>query len=484
MKIEDLRGKAILILGLGVEGAATFRFLRERFPEEVIGIADRVPLPEMDAAMRHDLQSDSNVNLHLGPDYLSALKSYEIIIKTPGISVADHPQLQQAIEEGKKLTSHTALFFANCPGTIVGITGTKGKGTTTKLIYGILKAADLDVCLVGNYGIPPLPLLSRATAATIFVFELSAQQLEALEQSPHIAVLLNIVPDHLDHFESFERYVEAKRNIARYQSENDYLIYNALFPVPRRIASQAVSQLIPYSIEEPLTRGCFVEDGHIAFRLDQQAAETVIAIDDLSSTLPEPFNLHNVLPAIAVGRVLGVEAPAILEAVRNFQPLEHRFERVGTYGGVTFYNASIATVPEVTIEHLQTLGGDVETVLLGGHERHLDFSKLAQQIIASDIKTVILFPETGRRIWDAICRQAQQASVTELPQSFFIDRNTKAESAMKEAVEIAYAHTRPGKICLHSPASPSFGIFRDYRQRGELFKSFVRQLATVDGTPE
>src|SRR2546423_1717851 len=174
MKIEDLRGKAILILGLGVEGSATLRFLREQLPDAVIGIADKLPLLEMDTETRQHLQADGKVDLHTGPDYLSALKPYEIIIKTPGISVADHPQLQQAIDEGKKFTSHTALFFANCPGTIVGITGTKGKGTTSKLTYGILKAAGLDVCLVGNYGIPPLPLLSRATAATIFVFELSA----------------------------------------------------------------------------------------------------------------------------------------------------------------------------------------------------------------------------------------------------------------------------------------------------------------------
>ncbi|MEN3333079.1 MAG: hypothetical protein V7641_2444 [Blastocatellia bacterium] len=484
MKIEDLKGKSILILGLGVEGSATFRFLREQLPDQIIGIADKVPLPEMNTETRQMLQSDSQVDLHLGPDYLSALKSYEIIIKTPGISVADHAPLQQAIEAGKKFTSHTALFFANCPGTIVGITGTKGKGTTSKLTYGMLKAAGLDVCLVGNYGVPPLPLLSRATAATVFVYELSAQQLEDLEQSPHVAVLLNIVADHLDHFKSFERYVEAKRNIARYQSGNDYLIYNAMFPLPRRIASQAASQLIPYSIEEPLQTGAFVEAEHIVFRRAAEAAEIILAVADLSSTLPEPFNLHNVLPAIAVGKLFGVKAPAITEAIKNFQPLEHRFERVGTYRSVTFYNASIATVPEVTIEHLQTLGRDVETLLLGGHERHLDFSNLAEQIIDRQIKTVILFPETGRRIWDAICRQAQLAAVTDLPQSFFIERNTKAESAMREAVEIAYAHTRPGKICLHSPASPSFGIFRDYRQRGELFKSFVRQLATANGTPE
>src|SRR5262249_55436057 len=154
-------------------------------------------------------------------------------------------------------------------------------------------------------------------------------------------------------------------------------------------------------------------------------------------------------------------------AIRRFQPLEHRLELVGTYHGVTFYNAAIATVPQATLAHLEALGPDVQTILLGGYDRHLDFTELGECLAAGQVKTLILFPTTGQRIWEAVYRQQQSAPA--LPQAFFVQD-------MAEAVRLAYRHTETGKICLHSPASPSFGLFRDYQERGTLFKSYVRQL--------
>ena len=173
------------------------------------------------------------------------------------------------------------------------------------------------------------------------------------------------------------------------------------------------------------------------------------------------FNLLNVSAAAAVGRLLGVEAGAIAEAVRRFQPLEHRLERVGTYGGITYYNDAIATVPEATIAALDTLGGDVQTILLGGADRKVDFSKLAKRLLDSSVRTVILFPKTGQRIWETIC--AQEPAAESRFAHFFVE-------SMEGAVALVRENTTQGKICLHSPASPSFGLFRDYRDRGEQFK--------------
>lgn len=475
MKFREIEDRSLLVLGLGVEGSSTYRFLRGLYLNKMIGLADLATLDALDVATRGMIERDSNTRLHLGADYLSDLGSYEVIIKTPGISELDHAEIQEAVNAGAILTSHTALFFANCPGRIIGVTGTKGKGTTSKLIHSILKAAGFDAHLVGNIGTPPLPLLDKASEATVFIFEMSAQQLESMTESPQIAVLLNVVPDHLDHFKTFENYARAKEKIAAHQTEDDYLVYNAAYEVPREIAARSKARLIPYSVKDQPGRGCFIEGDLIVCNLDGRKPEAVIHIEEVAGTLSEPFNLHNVLPAVAVARLLEVESAKIGEGIKQFKPLEHRFERVGTFREITFYNASIATVPEVTIEHLNALGDRVQTLLLGGHDRHIDFSELGDRIGKSEIKTVILFPETGARIWQAIRDKAADAG-GKPPESFFIERGTAAEAAMKQAVEIAYRQTEPGRICLHSPASPSFGIFRNFKERGELFKRFVKQL--------
>jgi UDP-N-acetylmuramoylalanine--D-glutamate ligase len=196
----------------------------------------------------------------------------------------------------------------------------------------------------------------------------------------------------------------------------------------------------------------------IVCALAEGQEEKVVRVPEVP--LPGRFNLLNVAAAAAVGKILGVEGSAIAEAVRAFQPLEHRLERVGTFGGITYYNDAIATVPEATIAALDTLGEDVETILLGGADRHLDFSGLAKRLLRSNVRTVILFPPTGERIWQAICAQEPGAGRFA---HFFVE-------SMGQGVSLAKQHTAPGKICLHSPASPSFGLFRDYRDRGEQFK--------------
>ena len=470
MKLTELQDKSVLLLGLGQEGFATFRFLRERFPQQQIGLADQSPLDQLNPEIAEAIRSDPQVRLHLGDHYLDSLVEYNVIVKSPGIP-STHPAIQQALELGTSITSHTALFFANCPATIVGITGTKGKSTTAALIHAVLEAGGLDTYLVGNMGNPPLNLLPQARADTIFVYELSSYQLEGLRQSPHVAVFLNLFPEHLDYHGSFEHYLQAKQNIIRYQSGRDYLVYNAASDILRGLVAETTTQRIPFSLESVLSPGCFVADGHILCDFPQGNCAQVMRAEEIS--LFGTFNLQNVLAAVAVGKILGVSRETIAEAVHGFQPLEHRFERVGTYQGITFYNASIATVPQATIEHLNALGEDVQTVLLGGYDRHLDFSALGDRIITSQVRTLILFPTTGQRIWEAV-RLHEGTRATRL-QPFFVHD-------MEEAVHLAYLHTEAGKICLHSPASPSFGLFRDYRERGKLFKHYVEHIGQMGET--
>ena len=465
MKFAALETPSVLILGLGQEGLSTLGFLRQRFPAKRFGVADRAEFDGLSARAKDLIRAQSGrLHLHLGADYLNSLADYDVIIKSPGIPPTQ-PAIQRAEALGK-LTSHTALFFSNCGGTIIGITGTKGKSTTAALTHAILRNGGIDARLVGNIGRPPLDIFADTDARTVFVYELSSHQLEGLRQGPHIAVLLNIMPDHLDYYPSFEHYVRAKLNMARYQSAGDYLIYNAESARLSRAAADSRAQTIPFSAQRRLEQGCFVSSDRILFRSETGHDEPLLAVKDIP--LPGQFNLPNVLAAVATGRLLGVKTEHLLRAVRNFQTLEHRFELLGPYHGITFYNASLATVPEATLAHLDTLGPDVQTVLLGGYDRHLDFSELAGRLVNDRIKNLILFPTSGRRIWGAV--RAQQAEPpSRHPRAFFVD-------SMEQAVRLAYAHTEPGKICLHSPASPSFGLFKDYQERGGLFKDYVRRL--------
>jgi len=461
-KLTELRDASLLILGLGREGQSTWRFLRALFPDKILGAADRLPFEELPREAAELLRGDTHARLHLGPDYLASLSQYDVIVKSPGIPVT-LPEYARAVAAGKRITSQTDLFFSNCSGTIIGVTGTKGKSTTASLIHAILRQAGRKTFLVGNIGAPALDLLPQAEPDSLFVYELSSHQLEGLRQSPQIAVLLNIVPEHLDYYENFAQYVAAKENIARYQTARDWLIYDADHAIPREIVLRSPGRRLACSLEQLSVPGCAVVGDGIVWAVAEGRGEKIVDARDVP--LPGRFNLLNVAAAAAAGRILGIESGVIAEAVRSFRPLEHRLERVGTYGGITYYNDAIATVPEATIAALDTLGGDVETILLGGADRHLDFSRLAARLLQSNVKTVILFPPTGKRIWQTVC--AQDPAAAGRFAHFFVE-------SMEQAVSLARQHTAEGKICLHSPASPSFGLFRDYRDRGEQFKRRVR----------
>jgi UDP-N-acetylmuramoylalanine--D-glutamate ligase len=250
-----------------------------------------------------------------------------------------------------------------------------------------------------------------------------------------------------------------------------------MFPIPSRIAGESKAQLVPCSIEKPQEHGAFLEGDRICWRSNAGETETVFRTGDVEAVLPGSFNLHNVLPAVAVAKLIAVATTQIGDGLRQFRPLAHRFDLLGTFKGIRFYNAPIATVPEVTIEHINSLGDGVQTILLGGRDRSLDFTGLADRILGSGIETVILFPETGSRIREALnARASRREHEAPLPELYSV-KGADGASAMEEAVRLAYLRTSPGRVCLHSPASSSFGLFLDYRERGELFARFVSELA-------
>jgi len=465
MTIDELGKKAILILGFGTEGQATYEYLRRKWPEKLLSVADRQTLGEFSDEVLHRIQSDPSVSLNFGPRYLDSLDPYhcEIIIKTPGIP-ATIEAIVRARKAGCILTSHSHIFLSNYPkDRIIGITGTKGKSTTASLIHGIMKGAGMPVELAGNIGRPPLPLIDMVPNGTFFVHEFSSHQLAEVESSPHIAVLLNVVPEHLDYYASFDEYAAAKENITRFQTADDFLIFNADYSVPAAIANRTKAQLMPFSVRSSPSPGCYLR-GETIVRSTTRGEEDVMTVGEIQ--LRGQFNVQNVLAAVAAASLCDVPSPVIREAVGGFRGLPHRLESAGTYNGITFYDDSIATVPDATLAALEALGPSVQTLILGGYERNLDFSELGSRL-PSNVKTVILFPPTGDRIWKAIETHSKNPT---LPEPFFV-------SDMEQAVKIAYQRTAPGAICLLSPAAPSFGIFKDYRDRGDSFKAFVRKLS-------
>lgn len=452
MNLNYLKNKRILILGFGREGQDTFLFLRKMFPEKIIGIADRLEIKDLRLRIK-----DTKVKLHAGKDYLESLKDYNVIIKTPGIPI-HLPEIEKAFKQ-RKITSQTEIFLQNCPGIIVGITGTKGKSTTTSLIYNILKAGSSyaqgfggqgvsKIHLVGNIGVPVLHLLSSAKKDDVYVFEFSCHQLYGMKKSPRVAVFLNVYPEHLDYYKDFEEYAKSKSNITLHQTKNDFLIYNSKDKIVRKFAKKSKAQKIPIPMGYRLKR----------------------IVDKIKKNpLLGEFNLRNIATAFEVGKIFKIPEDKIIKAVENFKPLSHRLELVGTFKGITFYNDALSTIPETAIAAIDALGDNVETIFLGGFDRNIKFNNLARKVLKSKIKTAILFPTTGKKIAQALL-SASRMQGKKMPNYFFADN-------MEDAVKLAYEHTGKGKIALLSCASTSFSIFRDYEEKGNLFKKFVKEYA-------
>ncbi|MDP3093222.1 MAG: UDP-N-acetylmuramoyl-L-alanine--D-glutamate ligase [bacterium] len=484
---RNLCGARIVILGFAREGIDTLRFLRKLFPEKILGITDRLNLEEFPDKTQKFLyhlfhgreKKKIRERLYLGENYLKALKDYDVIIKSPGIPLKT---IKPFLNKGQIVTSQTEIFFDNCPGEIIGITGTKGKSTTASLIYEVLKKGGLKAHLVGNIGEPVLSHLFKAKPDDVFVYELSSHQLSNLKKSPHISVFLNIYPEHLDYYKDFKEYLRAKQNICRYQTKSDLFLYNP--------ENKYVRQTVKISQARKIA-------------LNPQKAKIFLekrGRSDLPPKLLGDFNFLNMAAAIETGRIFGVPDQKIAEAIQKFKPLPHRLELVGEYRGIKFYNDSLATIPEATIAALDALGKDVETIFLGGFDRGLDFKRLAKIILKSRLKNLVFFPTTGKRIWREIGKLNREnrffhclftdparnydnkmADLVYNEKSkgkriFSPKRVSNGAGKMKAAVELAFKHTKKGKICLLSCASPSFGLFKDYRERGDLFKKYIKEL--------
>jgi UDP-N-acetylmuramoylalanine--D-glutamate ligase len=472
--LEQMPGRRVVLLGLGREGLSSYTFVRRRLPTLPLLLADRTPAAELPAATQRLVQHDPHARLLAGENYLAALDDAEIIFRSPGIP-PDLPALQAARARGARVTSNTALFLARCPGLVVGITGTKGKSTTSALLYHLLAAGGLPARLVGNIGVPPLSVLDAAMPGDLFVAELSSYQLADIAQSPQIAVLLNIVPEHLSYHGTFDAYVAAKANIVRHQHEQDTAIYNAGYPLPTQTVQQSRGRRMSFALDEMHMPDFGVVDGWLVER-DTSGTRRLLPLDELP--LVGRFNVQNALAACAAARQCGLPPEVLRAAMGSFQPLEHRLEYVGTARGVRFYNDSLSTVPEAAIAAIEALAPAPVVLLAGGYERGLDYSGLARFLLRPEVaaRALLTFPPSGARLWQELVA-ASAAQPERLPPRVEVND-------MAVAVAQAWELARPGDVVLLSPASASFGRFVDYRDRGEQFKAAALRLIAQHGAPE
>ncbi len=455
-----LEEKKILILGLGREGLSTYKFVRHLFPDIFIAFSDKKQFKDLEPKYLQISKKDKHVNFILGSNYLDTLTEYEVVIKSPGI-----PNKLKEIKEAKKagviFTSQTKIFFDECKGIIVGVTGTKGKSTTTTLIHHFLKKAGKKAVLLGNIGKPPLDYLDEDSRFTYYVFEMSSHQLSDLNKSPHVAVLLNVFREHLDYYESFKEYFDAKKNITKFQKKGDFLILNYDSLILREVLNETRAKVLSFSLNEKMDAyidndTCFIKNGGII--------EALITTKDIK--LIGGHNLYNIMAAALASISLGVSLDVIRKAIISFKPLPVRLETVGKYKGITFILDALATIPEATIAALNSYKGQVGTLICGGFDRGQNFKELAKEIIKEKVDNLVLFPTTGQKIWKEIIKLQS----INPPKHFLV-------MDMATAVKTSYDNTPKGKICLLSAASSSFSLFKNYEEESALFRKYVMQLS-------
>lgn len=505
---SKLADNSVLIFGLGSEGYSTYQTVRAVLPDlSIIAIDDKTK-EQLASEWQSALQSDQLLQFCQTKTPLSEqvphLQSHLLVIKTPGIPFS-HPffaQLQALEDTTISYSSNVELFFdiltaipeQERPQTI-GITGTKGKSTTTALIHHVLKESGKAVFLAGNIGVPALELLGELQstpelAKSFVVLELSSHQLQNLPYSPHIAVAQNVTPEHLDYYANFAEYVQAKAAIAAHQTARDYIIFNPDYEIPRQFALSSPAQQLPYSLTlEPQTTESedFLQAYPgiaqvVAFRKEGQLfyeTEAVCAQTDLP--LQGEHNVLNTFPAIIVGKLIGISTEELVSAIKSFKSLPHRLEYVTEKQGVQYFNDSQGTTPEASIAAMRSFPGKEIVLLAGGSEKGVSFTDLAQEILRQDIKHILLFPPTGSKI-EAAVREAfrkqqesqndaahQNNETTTLPQFYPVE-------SMPAAVQLAAEVAQPGAVVLLSPACASFGLFKNYQDRGNQFKEAAQSL--------
>lgn len=454
-----IKSQKILIYGLGKEGVAAALYLAEK--NNVTAIDDRSK-ENFDHQIVKKL-AKATVKLYFAKD-LPKSENFNLIVRSPGIR-PDSPKIQKFLQKGVSQTTSTAIFFKECPATIIGVTGTKGKGTTSTLICEILKTAGINAYVAGNIGTPMLEILPKLNPKSVAVLELSSFQLMDLTRSPHIAVVLMVTSEHLDWHKSQSEYISSKLPIVSHQKPDDFAIINWDFPNSKFFAKNSIAKIISFSTKTE-SADVFASRGSIVSNIIQKDQNVV---DLKSIKLPGRHNLQNICAAIAVAKVLKISDKIIQKAVCTFPGLPNRLELIAKINGVSYYNDSFSTTPETSIAAIEAFANP-KVVILGGSSKKADFSELAKSIADStSIRAIVLIGYETKKIKAALSKYKIKFPISEGARN------------MQQIISQTLKFSKAGDIVLLSPACASFDMFKNYQDRADQFKEEVLKLKTKNG---
>lgn len=460
-KLEEfnnyLKNRKVAIIGLGVSNIPLLDYMDDKearvtvFDDRTI---DKIPKEALEKIRKYE------INSYFGEDSLKHLKGFDIIFRSPSC-MPNRPELQEEVERGAILTSEIEMVLQMSPSTIIGVTGSDGKTTTTTLIYEIIKAKGYKCFLGGNIGTPLFTKIEEMMPEDIVVLEMSSFQLMEMEISPHISVITNISPNHLNIHKDYEEYINAKKNIFKYQDDNGVVVLNYDNEITREMAKEANGKVIFFSSKEKLDDGIILDNGTIKECKDRVRRHI---LDTKNIKLRGNHNYENSCSAIGATSSL-VDIDTQIKVISNFGGVEHRLELVREIDGVKWYNDSIGTSPTRTIAGLNSF--DEEIILIaGGYDKHLDYTPLAKPIL-DKVKTLILMGQTADKIFYAVKEEAEIQNK---------NIETYMCESLEDTVKMAHKASKDGQIVLFSPASASFDLFKNFAERGEKFKELVNKI--------
>ncbi|MEK7096398.1 MAG: UDP-N-acetylmuramoyl-L-alanine--D-glutamate ligase [Patescibacteria group bacterium] len=469
MKIADLKDKKIGILGLGVEGLSLYQKLKNEVKniavfdqyteEELVSKSE----PENLDLIKNILEDPKTVKF-LGPEYLKNIGDIDVLFRSPGISYLN-PEIVAAKERGAIISSQIKLFIENCPAQIVSVTGTKGKGTTATLIKELLvRGLGRKIYLAGNIGLPAITLLDETTPDDIVVLELSSFQLMDLEISPSVAVVTNLYEEHLDYHNDDNEYIQAKYNIIAHQNPDDIAILNINSTFPKEMLSGSKSQKQYFSKDENKKCRAYIRQNNdkiaeVILVLNQE----VIICNQKGIKLLGRHNLENIAAAALVADNFGIKPKLIKSVVSEFRGLPHRLELVAIKDDITYIDDSFGTNPGPAIAAIKAFSED-KILILGGSSKSADFTEMAKEITGTNVVGVVLVGDEGSKIGDTLVKNGFAGSA--------IEGGNDMVSIVQNAKKIA----KSGQVVILSPACASFGLFKNYKDRGEQFKKAVENL--------
>lgn len=454
---DYIRFRKVAIVGLGVSNLPLMEYLYEK--KANVTVFDERDIDSISKDIM-DKITTYGFGFHFGEDALKNLKGFNVIFRSPSC-LPTRKELVDEANNGAIVTTEVELLMKMCPCKIVGVTGSDGKTTTTSLINAILKKAGYNTFLGGNIGTPLFTKLPDMRPEDILVLELSSFQLMGMEISPDIAVITNITPNHLNIHKDYEEYIEAKKNIFKYQDEKGVLVLNYDNEITRNCEKEANGKVIFFSSKNKLDNG-YIVDEDVIKECEDKIRKHILNVEDV--ILRGNHNYQNIATAIAATSSL-VDIDTIVEAVKEFKPVEHRIEFIRELDGVKWYNDSASSSPSRTLSGINAFKEDI-ILIAGGYDKNLDYTPLAKPIIEK-VKSLILIGQTSGKIFDAVKLELEKENK---------EIDIHMCESLEETIKLAKKVAKPGQVVLFSPASASFDMFKNFADRGNQFKELVKKI--------